>query len=159
MGDKNETVRLQDGTLVRHRIQGYQGRIEGTTAIKACFTRRGALLAMPTAKEAFQYRVVVTGEAMRHIAPAEDLEVLEEEKRIDVSCFSCHSTFRTKPGLSDKPGGRCQCGGWICPSCLACQDASAESSKTGNSPCVKQRQRLVRRLANEKKGKALRTEA
>jgi hypothetical protein len=158
MGGKVETSRLQDGTLVRHRTQGYQGRIEGTTSIKACFTRRGALLAVAAAKEAFQYRVVVAGEPMRHIAPAEDLEILEEEKRIDISCFSCHFTFRSKPGLSDKPGGRCQCGGWICPSCLACEIAVAESSKTGNSSCSKQRQRLVRKLANEKKSKALHTE-
>ena len=68
---------LQDGTLVRHKIIGYQGTIEGKTEIKTCFTRGGASLAIPPAKETFQYRVVVSGETMRHIAPAEDLEILD----------------------------------------------------------------------------------
>ena len=44
---------LQDGTLVRHKIIGYQGTIEGKTEIKTCFTRGGASLAIPPAKETF----------------------------------------------------------------------------------------------------------
>ena len=70
-------ISLQDGTLVRHKVIGYQGTIEGKTEIKTCFTRGGSVLAIPPAKETFQYRVVVNGETMRHIAPAEDLEILD----------------------------------------------------------------------------------
>ena len=142
-------VSLLDGTLVRHKTKGYEGKIEGITEIKACFTRGGALLATPLTKEPFQYRVVVTGEPMRHIAPAEDLEILEEITQ--VVCLRCHSTFRTKPGLLDKPAGRCECGGWICPSCWGCQAAEADQA----SSCSKQRKRLVRKLANEKKSRSL----
>jgi len=140
-------ISLQDGTLVRHKVIGYQGTIEGITEIKTCFTRGGATLAMPPAKETFQYRVVVTGETMRHIAPAEDLEVLDA--MTEVVCFRCQYVFRTKPGVLDKPAGRCQCGGWICPACLACQTVEA----SGQSPCSKQRKRMLKKMGHEKKGK------
>ena len=140
-------ISLQDGTLVRHKVIGYQGKIEGTTEIKTCFTRGGAVLAMPPAKETFQYRVAVIGETMRHIAPAEDLEVLDAVT--EVVCFRCQYVFRTKPGVSDKPAGRCECGGWICPACLACQTAEVSE----RSPCSKQRKRMAKKLAHEKKGK------
>jgi len=149
MGDKITTIKLQDGTLVRHRVAGYEGRIEGTTEIKACFTRAGAILVMPTAKETFQYRVAVIGESMRHIAPADDLEIMEA--MVEVVCLRCHITFRSKPGLVNKAGGRCECGGWICPACFACQAESAESSESGRSPCLQQRKRLVKKLANKKR--------
>jgi hypothetical protein len=140
-------ISLQDGTLVRHKVIGYQGTIEGKTEIKTCFTRGGSVLAIPPAKETFQYRVAVNGESMRHIAPAEDLEILDA--MTEVACFRCQYVFRTKPGVLDKPAGRCQCGGWICPACFACQTAEASEQ----SPCLKQRKRMVKKLANEKKGK------
>jgi hypothetical protein len=145
MGEIVNKVSLQDGTLVRHKVMGYQGTIEGRTEIKTCFTRGGIVLTMPLAKETFQYRVVVSGESMRHIAPAEDLEIIDA--MAEIVCFRCHYAFRSKPGLLDKAGGRCQCGGWICPACMACQ--TAESSE----PCVKQRKRMLKKLANEKKSK------
>ncbi len=151
MADKIVKIALQDGTLVRHKVAGYQGKIEGTTGIKTCFTKGGALLAVSLAKEAFQYRVVVSGEPMRHIAPADDLEILEQAA--ETVCPRCDSRFRTKPGLLDKPAGRCECGGWICPSCWACQAADPESSK--NEQCLKQRKRLVRKLASEKKARSV----
>ena len=143
MGEIVNKVSLQDGTLVRHKVMGYQGTIEGRTEIKTCFTRGGLVLTMPLAKETFQYRVVVSGESMRHIAPAEDLEIIDA--MAEIVCFRCHYAFRSKPGILDKAGGRCQCGGWICPACMACQ--TAESSE----PCVKQRKRMLKKLANEKK--------
>lgn len=151
MADKIEQARLKDGTLVQHKTTGYRGRIEGTTEIKNCFTRGGAVLALPTTKEVFQYRVVVTGELMRHIAPAEDLEVLFEEPRINVSCFNCHSVFRSKPGVVNKVAGRCECGAWICPDCLACQASVEESATNGHTPCLKQSQRMKRRQGKHKK--------
>jgi len=152
MADKIERLLLKDGTLVQHKIAGYRGRIDGTTAIKSCFTSKGAALAMPNTKEAFQYRVAVAGEMMRHIAPAEDLETLQEEQSVNVSCFSCHLTFRSKPRELNKPGGRCQCGGWICPACLACQDSNEESIKIGQARCTKQRRRLLQASKRKKRG-------
>jgi hypothetical protein len=142
-------ISLQDGTLVRHKNQGYQGKIEGITEIKACFTRAGVALAASLAKEPFQYRVVVAGDSMRHIAPAEDLEILDAAA--EIVCFSCHKGFRSKPGLVDKPGGRCECGGWICPACLACQIIDTDSPQGKASSCSKHRKRLVKKLADGQK--------
>jgi hypothetical protein len=153
MANKIETARLQDGLLVRHRIQGYQGRIDGITQIKACFTKGGVALTAASPREIFQYRIVVDGELMRHIAPADDLEILQEEKSVDIICFGCHSAFRSKPGIVNKVGGRCECGGWICPACLACKAANAEGPA-----CMKQRERLVKKHARRIQSKKLRAE-
>jgi hypothetical protein len=138
-------IRLRDGTLVRHKKRGYQGKIEGTTAIKACFTRDGTLLNTPVTKEAFQYRVAVSGESMRQIAPEEDLEILDATA--DIECVICHKMFRTKPGLVGKAGGRCACGGWICTVCLGCQ---AEESTAAATHCKSQRKRVLKKLASVK---------
>jgi hypothetical protein len=151
MSERRVEDKLQDGTLIRHKVAGYEGRIEGTTEIKSCFTVRGELLVNP-AKQLFQYRVVVKGESLRRIAPAEDLEILDGV--VDVICLCCHCSFQSKPGLADKPRGRCQCGGWICPACLACQDVNGEPVKMRPSPCPKQRKRLATRLAIQKKARA-----
>ena len=74
---KPDQVKLQDGTQVRHKVLGYEGLIEGTTGIKACFTDNGALLNKLASKQTFQYRVAVKGESTRRIAPDDDLEILE----------------------------------------------------------------------------------
>jgi len=137
-----QPVRLQDGTLVRHRPTGYEGRIDGTTAIKECFTLGGELLNKSTTKEIFQYRVLVKGESMRRIAPAEDLEILEEVRQI--VCSACNFSFQSKPGLLDKAGGRCECGGWICPACLSCQATHL---------CPRERQRLSKKSGARKKAR------
>ena len=152
MSERRVAVELQDGTLIRHKVAGYEGRIEGTTGIKSCFTAGGELLVNPTAKQLFQYRIVVEGESLRRIAPAEDLEILDGV--VEVICPCCHASFQTKPGLADKPRGRCQCGGWICPACLACQDMNDEAAKSRPSPCLKQRKRLAAKLAMQKKARA-----
>jgi len=149
MSERREQVKLQDGTLIRHNVIGYEGRIDGTTEIKPCFTMAGELMAKPDTKQIFQYRVAVAGEAMRRIAPPEDLEVLEGV--VEVVCLSCHSSFHSKPGLIDKPGGRCQCGAWICPSCLACRSTGMKAAKDEPPPCLKEKKRLLRKLAAEKK--------
>ncbi|MBI2360002.1 MAG: hypothetical protein HYV04_14095 [Deltaproteobacteria bacterium] len=143
--------KLQDGTLIRHKVTGYEGRIDGTTEIKTCFTAAGELFDKSSSKQIFQYRVAVKGESMRRIAPAEDLEILEDA--VEIVCAHCHISFRTKPGLVDKPRGRCQCGGWICPSCLACRNTNEEAAQSGQSPCLKQRKRLARKLTLQKKNK------
>jgi hypothetical protein len=137
---------LRDGTLVRHKDKGYQGKIEGTTSIKACFTRNGTSLQAPVTKETFQYRISIAGESIRQIAPLEDLEVLDAAG--DIDCVACHQRFYTKPGVVGKPCGRCACGGWICPVCMACQtEEAAQNKETG---CVYQRKRFLK-LANNKK--------
>jgi uncharacterized Zn finger protein (UPF0148 family) len=76
------------------------------------------------------------------------------EAIVDVICPACHGSFQSKPGLAGKPRGRCKCGGWICPTCLACQDTDEEPAKSQQSPCLKQRKRLARRLAIQKKATA-----
>jgi hypothetical protein len=152
MSDRRVEVKLQDGTLIRHKVAGYEGRIEGTTEIKSCFTARGELSVNPTSKQLFQYRVVVKGESLRRIAPLEDLEILDGV--VEVICPCCHCFFQSRPGLADKPRGRCQCGGWICPTCLACQDMNDEPAKSRPSPCLKQRKRVATRLAMQKKARA-----
>jgi hypothetical protein len=141
---------LRDGTLVRHKHTGYQGKIEGTTSIKACFTTGGALLQGTLTKETFQYRISVAGESMRHIAPLEDLEVIEAAK--ELTCFACHRNFYNKPGLVGKPCGRCACGGWICPVCMACQTPEAAQNKA--TSCAYQRKRFLRKTAGDKKSSA-----
>ena len=146
-----EEVKLQDGTLIRHKVVGYEGRIEGITEIKSCFTAGGALLARPAGGQTFQYRVVVEGESMRRVAPAEDLEIVEGIAQ--VVCPVCHYSFRSKPGVGNKPGGRCECGGWICPACLACQGVNDGTGKGVASVCLKQRHRQTRKLAAQKKSR------
>lgn len=146
MSDKLDTG-LRDGTVVRHKSRGYQGKIEGTTSIKACFTKAGALLQAATTKEPFQYRIFIIGESMRQVAPLEDLEVIEAAAEID--CAACHKHFYSKAGLVGKPGGRCACGSWICPACLACQAAEAAQDKA--TGCAHQRKRVSRELTKNKK--------
>ena len=146
MSDKVD-ISLRNGTLVRHKNKGYEGKIEGTTAIKACFTRNGVRLDAPTTKEAFQYRVAVSGESMRQVAPGEDLEILAAAE--EFLCVRCLKSFHTKPGLAGKPGGRCACGGWICPVCLGCQTEDAARDKA--TSCAHQRKRFLKKLAGEKK--------
>jgi len=143
MSEIRDEVKLQDGTLIRHRVVGYEGRIDGTTALKVCFTQRGESLGNASTKQTFQYRVLVEGEIMRRVAPVEDFEVLEGVA--EVVCPGCHASFRSKPGCANKPRGRCQCGGWICPFCLTCQNTT---------PCAKQRLRLARKLSPKKKAKS-----
>ena len=146
-----EDVKLQDGTLIRHKVVGYEGRIEGTTGIATCFTAAGSLLPSYISRQTFQYRVVVEGECMRRIAPAEDLEILEGVA--EVVCPHCRYSFRSKPGVGNKPGGRCACGGWICPACLACQGINDGTGKSVAPVCLKQRSRELRKLAARKKNR------
>jgi hypothetical protein len=140
-------ISLRDGTVVRHKQKGYEGRIDGTTGIKACFTRGGALLETPITKEVFQYRIFVNGESLPHIAPFDDLEILDA--MAEIHCARCQEVFHTKPGLAGKAGGRCACGGWICPVCLGCQ--TEEAAKEKATSCANQRKRFLKKLTRDKK--------
>jgi hypothetical protein len=93
----------------------------------------------------FQYRISVAGESMRQVAPFEDLEVLEAAAQI--SCIACHEQFQTKPGLVGKPSGRCACGNWICPVCMACQTEDAAKNKA--TACLYQRKRFSKKRAKK----------
>lgn len=150
---KLEESALSDGTLVRHRVNGYLGRIDGVTAIQSCFTSRGAPMQTAANKESFQYRVLVKGEKLRRIAPVRDLEVLDTGISIDVTCFSCQATFPSSPSVADKPGGLCECGGWICPQCLVCQLPQEMSAERSAADCPNQRKRFLKKAASRKSAK------
>ena len=51
MSENKVEVKLEDGTLIRHKVAGYEGRIEGTTKIQSCFTLKGELLPHPNSKQ------------------------------------------------------------------------------------------------------------
>lgn len=149
MSKETVSVKLPNGTMIRHKTMGYTGQIDGTTWIQECFTSKGESIAKSPTKDTFQYRVIVPGENMRRIAPAEDLEILESVA--EVTCSSCRASFRTVPGSLGKPRGLCRCGYWICPACLCCQGTLADQNKTPAASCAYQRKRLVKKLALEKK--------
>ena len=149
MSQPAKEIKLENGTIVRHKVAGYEGRIDGTTGIKTCFTAGGTLLEKINNKEIFQYRVAVAGESMRRVAPAEDLEILDGV--LEIVCPACHYCFRSRPGVVNKAAGLCQCGGWICPACGACRPIGGEAGYSAAPPCVKQRERQIRKLAVQKK--------
>jgi hypothetical protein len=63
---------LENDTLVRHKILGYEGLIDGYTRMKLIFTgERGV---------EFQYRIKVLGQDKRFVAPEEDLEIGNKDK-------------------------------------------------------------------------------
>lgn len=58
---------IENDTLVRHKILGYEGLVDGVTKLKMLYTgERGS---------DFQYRIKVLGLDKRFIAPEEDLEI------------------------------------------------------------------------------------
>jgi hypothetical protein len=60
---------FEDGSLVKHKILGYKGLIDGRTNMKMLFTGNR--------KCEFQYRVKVPNQDKRLIAPKEDLRMLK----------------------------------------------------------------------------------
>ncbi len=63
---------IENDTLVRHKILGYEGLIDGQTRMKLVFTgERGC---------ESQYRIKVLGQDKRFIAPEEDLEIGNKDK-------------------------------------------------------------------------------
>ena len=157
MAVKVEEVVLADGTLVRHRVSGYLGRIDGVTAIQSCFTNRGSPMATLTSKDDFQYRIVVQGQTTRRIAPVRDLEVLATAAKMEVTCLGCNTLFTASPSLIDKPSGLCECGGWICPQCLVCQPLEEISSEPPAGICPNQRKRLLNKSLRHKRAKGAQT--
>jgi hypothetical protein len=152
MPEKVEEARLENGTRIRHKTVGYTGLIDGTTEIRQCFTIAGKMVVGSSSRQTFQYRVAVAGESLRRVAPMEDLEVVDGVT--EVVCHNCKISFQSKPGVSGKARGRCSCGEWICPTCLSCQSTGAEVKKAGTPSCLRERRRLVTKLAKGKKKKA-----
>jgi len=63
---------IENDTLVRHKILGYEGLIDGQTRMKLIFTGERSCES--------QYRIKVLGQDKRFIAPEEDLEIGSKEK-------------------------------------------------------------------------------
>lgn len=141
--------KLPNGTVIRHKTAGYTGCIDGITEMRECFTAAGKLLSGNSAKQTFQYRIVVPGDSMRRIAPEDDLEILRTVGRI--VCHNCHASFQANSRAAGKSGGLCQCGCWICPECLSCQENISDAAERGIPPCTAGRKRLLRKLALNKK--------
>ena len=63
---------IENDTLVKHKILGYEGLVDGVTKLKMLYTgERGV---------EFQYRIKVLGQEKRFIAPEEDLEIGNKDK-------------------------------------------------------------------------------
>jgi len=63
---------IENDTLVKHKILGYEGLIDGYTRMKLIFTgERGC---------EYQYRIKVPGVDKRFIAPEEDLELGNKDR-------------------------------------------------------------------------------
>jgi hypothetical protein len=154
MARKITETTLTDGTIVRHKVSGYRGQIDGTTALQNCFTNKGLALTVPAIAETFQYRIAVAGEKLRRVAPARDLEVVAVEQRTEIACLSCGTVFLTRPGVLNKVGGKCECGSWICPACLVCTAPSVKATKGARVICAGQRNRMAKQQANHKRKKA-----
>jgi hypothetical protein len=63
---------IENDTLVKHKILGYEGLIDGQTKMKLIFTGERAC--------AYQYRIKILGQEKRFIAPEEDLVIGDKEK-------------------------------------------------------------------------------
>ncbi len=63
---------IENDTLVKHKILGYEGLIDGVTKLKMLYTGERAV--------DFQYRIKVLGLDKRYVAPEEDLEIGNKDK-------------------------------------------------------------------------------
>ena len=79
---------LENDTLVKHKILGYEGLIDGYTRMKLVFTgERGT---------EYQYRIKVLGQEKRFIAPEEDLEVGSKDKEKEMQSKFKKTRVRAK---------------------------------------------------------------
>jgi len=60
---------FEEGSVVKHKILGYEGLIDGHTNLKMLFTGNR--------KCEFQYRIKIPNQDKRLIAPEEDLKMLK----------------------------------------------------------------------------------
>ena len=67
---------IENDTLVKHKILGYEGLVDGYTRMKLIFTgERGC---------EYQYRIKVLGQEKRFIAPEEDLEIGKKDRELEI---------------------------------------------------------------------------
>ena len=62
---------IENDTLVKHKILGYEGLIDGQTRMKLIFTGERSC--------EYQYRIKVFGIDKRYIAPEEDLQEINDK--------------------------------------------------------------------------------
>jgi len=67
---------IENDTLVKHKILGYEGLVDGVTKLKMLYTGERAV--------EFQYRIKVLGVDKRFIAPEEDLQIGSKDKEIEM---------------------------------------------------------------------------
>jgi len=80
---------IENDTLVKHKILGYEGLIDGYTRMKLIFTgERGC---------EYQYRIKVPGVDKRFIAPEEDLEIGDKVKEKEMQGKFKKTRAKAKP--------------------------------------------------------------
>jgi len=83
---------IENDTLVKHKILGYEGLIDGQTRMKLIFTgERGC---------EYQYRIKVFGQDKRFIAPEEDLEIGNKDKEKELQSQFKKARLKRKPKVA-----------------------------------------------------------
>ena len=83
---------IENDTLVKHKILGYEGLIDGQTRMKLIFTgERGC---------ESQYRIKVLGLDKRFIAPEEDLEIGNKDKEKELQGQFKKARLKRKPKVT-----------------------------------------------------------
>lgn len=115
---------IDEGTVVRHKKEGWLGYVGGVTKIKACFTGE------TTATDDYQIRIFLKQKSEKPvICPEQDLEILPKISPNDgrwTHCYICKSPLG--PGTP-----KCKkCNDWyICWWCEACGCGYSEYLKWG----------------------------
>jgi hypothetical protein len=79
---------IEDNTLVKHKILGYEGLVDGQTRMKLVFTgERGC---------ESQYRIKVLGQDKRFVAPEEDLEICNSDKEKEMQIKFKKANLKTR---------------------------------------------------------------
>ena len=79
---------IENDTLVKHKILGYEGLVDGVTKLKMLYTgERGV---------EFQYRIKVLGQDKRFIAPEEDLEIGNKDKEKEMQTMFRKSRLKAR---------------------------------------------------------------
>ena len=79
---------IENDTLVKHKILGYEGLIDGQTRMKLIFTgERGC---------ESQYRIKIPGQDKRFIAPEEDLEIGNKDKEKEMQSMFKKARLKRK---------------------------------------------------------------
>jgi len=80
---------IEDNTLVKHKVLGYEGLIDGHTRMKLIFTGSRDC--------EFQYRIKVFGQDKRFIASEEDLEIGNKDKEKEMQSQFKKARLKARP--------------------------------------------------------------